>query len=299
MHPSIAIKRLKALVTGNLHHYVIQRMFREVSTREWISNQVARTKPSAVAGGHDASEQDGINGIARDGYVMLPHLISERQTEEMKSYLRDRLCYNRNRPKLTARFKPTEAPIGTHIAAYSDADTVNCPHVMEIANDKRVLRLVESYFKCRPTISNLSIWWSLKTDEAPEEAENFHRDLDDWRQLKLFVYLTDVSDESGPHAFVRDSHRIGKALAIRRYTDEEVVSDFGADRIVTFTGPRGTCFLENTFGLHKGTTARAGDRLLFQVLYTMNPLGLSDYHLVARDATTANLDPYVNRLYIR
>jgi Phytanoyl-CoA dioxygenase (PhyH) len=299
MRPSVAIKRLKALVNVNLHHYVAQRIFRERSTREWISNRVARTKPGAVASEHDASEQDVFDAIARDGYVMLPGLISERQIEEVKSYLQDKLCHNRNRPQLTAQFMPAEAPAGTHIAAYSDSDTVNCPHVMEIANDKRVLRLVESYFKCRPTISNLSIWWSLKTDEEPEEAENFHRDIDDWRQLKLFVYLTDVSDEFGPHVFVRESHRINKALAIKRYTDEEVVSDFGAGRIVTFTGPRGTCFLENTFGLHKGTTARAGDRLLLQVLYTMNPLGVSDYSPVARDATTANVDPYVNRLYVR
>jgi hypothetical protein len=229
----------------------------------------------------------------------VPGLITAQQVADIKEYLSDKVCYNRNKPEQAARFLPNDAPEGTHIAAYSDLDTVNCPHALKLANDEHVLRLVESYFQCRPTISNISIWWSLKSDGAPEEAESFHRDIDDWRQLKLFVYLTDVDDELGPHVFVRESHRIRQALDIKRYTDEEVVSVFGKDRIVTFTGPQGTCFLENTFGLHKGTTARSGNRLLFQVLYTLNPLGVSEYNPVARNDSSVEVDPYVNRLYIR
>lgn len=298
MRLSKLLKRFKSLATGNLHHYVVQRMVREPSSREWVSNRVAWARPP-IASRFNGSEQIEVEQLLRDGFVVLPGLISSQQIDDIKSYLQDKLCYDRNKPHLTARFQPAQAPASTHVAAYSDADVVNCPHVMEIANDKRVIELVESYLKCRPTISNLSIWWSMKTDESPEEAENFHRDIDDWRQLKLFIYLTDVGDEYGPHVFVRESHRISKALDIGRYSDEKVVSDFGADRIVTFTGPQGTCFLENTFGLHKGTPARAGNRLLFQVLYTMNPLGVSDYKPVPRDSKTAAVDPYMNRLYVR
>ena len=32
---------------------------------------------------------------------------------------------------------------------------------------------------------------------TPRHAENFHRDVDDLKFIKLFVYLTDVGDENG------------------------------------------------------------------------------------------------------
>lgn len=298
MRPNVVIERLKGLATGRLHHYAFQRIFRDQPVREWIANRVAKARPSASADRLTDVEIGEVKRLANDGFISLPGLITTEQIFEIKEYLRDKLCYNRNRPLQGDRFLPDQPPLGTHVAAYSDADTVNCPHVLQLANDERVLRLVGGYFKCRPTISNLSLWWSLKTDEAPEEAENFHRDIDDWRQLKLFIYLTDVDDDLGPHVFVRESHRIRQSLDTRRYSDEEVISGFGAGRIVTFTGPMGTCFLENTFGLHKGKTARGGNRLLLQVLYTLNPLGVSEYNPIDRADATAVVDRYINRLYI-
>lgn len=298
MKISVLIKRIKGLASGKLHHYVAQRVFREQTIRNWISDGVARFRPPVISQRDDAEPND-VQMLAQEGYVMLPRLISDDQIIEIKQYLQDKLCYDRNKPHLTARFLPAQAPAGTHVAAYSDEDVINCPHVLRIANDKRLIALVESYLKCRPTIANLSVWWSLVTDEGPEEAENFHRDIDDWRQLKLFIYLTDVEAGGGPHVFVQKSHRVKKALQIRRYSDEEVAKDFGSDEIVTFTGPQGTCFLENTFGLHKGTPARLENRLLLQVLYTMNPLGVSDYNPVVHNETNDQFDPYINRLYVR
>jgi len=298
MRISVLIKRIRGLASGKLHHYVAQRVFREQTLRNWLADRVAGTRPSVISHCNDAEPKD-VQMLAQEGYVMLPSLISDDQIIDIKQYLSDKLCYDRNKPNVMTRFLPTQAPAGTHVAAYSDADVINCPHILRIANDKRVIALVESYLKCRPTIANLSVWWSLITDEDPEEAENFHRDIDDWRQLKLFIYLTDVGAGAGPHVFIRKSHRVKKALQIRRYSDDEVAKDFGYDEIVTFTGFQGTCFLENTFGLHKGTPARLENRLLLQVLYSMNPLGVSDYNPVARYQTNDQLDPYINRLYVR
>ncbi len=299
MRLNVAVDRIKGLAAGRLHHYTLQRIFRDQPLREWISKKVARALPPASPCPLTDTEKDRVSLLSSDGFVLLPSLITSEQIADIKHYLRDKLCYNRNRPLQKDLFLPDEAPAGTHIAAYSDMDIVNCPHILRLANDKQVLRVVESYFKCRPTISNISLWWSLKTDGAPEEAENFHRDIDDWRQLKLFIYLTDVDEDLGPHVFVRGSHSARKYLNARRYSDMEIVTTFGAERIVTFTGPHGTCFLENTFGLHKGTTARKGNRLLFQVLYTLNPLGVTKYNPIERRHSGEIVDHYINRLYIR
>lgn len=296
---NVVLKRIRGLASGKLHHYALQKLFRDQRAREWIANQVAKARPRLAPNQLSSSERSDANRLAHDGYVDLDGIITVQQIADIKDYLQGKLCYDRNRPQQVARFLPHAAPVGTHIAAYTDADTVHCPHVLQLANNQHILKVVGSYFNCQPTISNLSIWWSLATDDKPEEAENFHRDMDDWRQLKLFIYLTDVTAGLGPHVFVKESHRIRRALKIKRYSDEEIVDIFDEQRIVTFFGPAGTCFLENTFGLHKGTTARTGNRLLLQVLYSLNPLGVSDYQPVSQQPAAERFDGYVNRLYVR
>ncbi|MOA06819.1 hypothetical protein D3C78_1264840 [compost metagenome] len=74
---------------------------------------------------------------------------------------------------------------------------------------------------------------------------------------------------------------------------------FGKDGIKYFTGTRGTAFLENTFGLHKGQLPSAERRLLFQAQYSLHPIGIYDYSPVKlTESKVLDLDVYVNRLYI-
>jgi hypothetical protein len=298
MRISLIVKRFVGLIRGDLHHYMAQRIIRKPKNRERISKLISHTKPKT----RDTSPLNLkvlSEKLSFDGYLLLPKIISEDEINDINFYLQDKLCYDRNKPYLTTKFPPKEVPIGTHIGAYSDADVVKCPHILKIANNRELIQLIELQFGCKPTISNMSIWWSFETTEAPEEAENFHRDIDDWHQLKLFIYLTSVDSGTGPHVFVKNSHRVDLAYETRRYADNEIVQAFGQNRIINFVGPQGTAFIENTFGLHKGSPARTGDRLLLQVLYTLNPLGVSDYRPISIEKSNINIDKYINRLYVK
>jgi hypothetical protein len=150
----------------------------------------------------------------------------------------------------------------------------------------------------------MAAWWSLKGHAQGEHAELFHRDVDDWRFLKLFVYLTDVDDEAGPHAFVPGSQSAPKLLRIGRYADDQVIESFGPGAIQYYRGPRGTAFLENTFGLHKGLPPRTRNRLMFQVVYSLSELpygpirSFDATRLAPGELATCLKDPYVNRVYL-
>ena len=66
-----------------------------------------------------------------------------------------------------------------------------------------------------------------------------------------------------------------------------------------FTGPRGTAFLENTFGLHKGLPPRRGERLIFQVTYSLFPLLYGpERPLFGASELGVQHDPYIHRLYV-
>lgn len=197
-------------------------------------------------------------------------------------------------------FDPTNPPASCHTASFSSDDILQSPHAVKWINNKKVLNIVEGVLGAKATLSNISVWWSHPGHATPQAAESFHRDVDDLRFIKLFIYLTDVDDESGPHAFVPTSHRHMGYRKIRRYSDDEIRSEFGADGIKYFTGSKGSAFLENTFGLHKGQLPSKKRRLLFQAQYSLHPIGSSDYKpLVLPDSKKENIDTYTNRLYIK
>lgn len=126
----------------------------------------------------------------------------------------------------------------------------------------------------------------------------FHRDADDWRFIKVFMYLTDVDEGSGPHVYVRGTHLEPCGLRLKDYADEEILQSYGSERLISVTGPAGTAFTVNTHGIHKGTLPSARPRLLLQIQYSLLPVYLYQYRPIHNERAGA-VDPYVNRLFLR
>lgn len=294
---SVTKKFLKRVYPPSNILFYLQRQVLKPASRQRVSRMIAGFKPVAVP--QATEELEKVQTLDTDGFVMLPPILSASQIADVFSYIQDKKCYDRWKPE-SGEFLIADAPANCHTAPYSEKKIIECPHLVEAANHPIVLSIVSKLLGCKPTISNMGLWWSLSGHSEPEEAENFHRDVDEWHFIKLFVYLTDVTEQSGPHVFVKGSQREPKLLPIRRYTDPEVEIAFGRERIVHFTGSAGTNFLENTFGFHKGQLPQSGVRLLFQAQYSLLPIALYKYHPIEiNPARARSLDPYINRLYIR
>ncbi len=219
--------------------------------------------------------------LRRDGYAILPPLLSDEQIEDVLAFLAER------------------EPVGNAaLADYELTDVVNCPQVMELANHPRLLALAGSYLGCAPTISTIGIRWS-RPSEQTATVQSFHRDPDDWKMVKFFTYLTDVAEGTGPHVFVAGSHRDKPPLRARRYSDEELARKYGEEAFITIEGRRGTMFLADTSGVHKGAAALKCPRLMLEVGYTLLPVYCFDYHPVRMERQLCTLDPYINRLIVR
>ena len=85
-------------------------------------------------------------------------------------------------------------------------------------------------------------------------AQLYHFDMDRPQFLKLFFYLTDVTPDTGPHCYVRASHRERPAALWRdgRHADDEVLALYGRASEVEITAPRGTLIAVDTSGFRKG-----------------------------------------------
>ncbi len=94
-------------------------------------------------------------------------------------------------------------------------------------------------------------------------------------QFLLFVYLTDVDTDNGPHCFVRGSHRTkpGRLLSDGRKSDEQILATYSPEDVVEITGGRGTIIAADTRGFHKGKDLVRGERLILQFEFATSMFG--------------------------
>ncbi|MEQ1586317.1 MAG: hypothetical protein ABL895_10585 [Cyclobacteriaceae bacterium] len=237
-----------------------------------------------------------VNNLTNDGYTILDHKLSTEKVEAIVNYSEQIKCYDSYRSD-SEPIDHRNAPLETHVANYGREDLIKFKPILDIANDSGLLQIVQEFLGAKPTISNINMWWSFGGRKQAEHAQLFHRDLDDWRFCKLFIYLTDVDEESGPHVYVRKTSKSPLFRKIRRYSDAEIVSTFGKENVIRFVKPKGATFLVDTYGFHKGLLPNSKNRLLLQIQYSLHPIGIENYVPIEMKDNPYN--SYINRLIVK
>jgi hypothetical protein len=150
----------------------------------------------------------------------------------------------------------------------------------KIAYDPTILEIAKRYLGNNPILRNEYMWWSFPAKGDSNEAYDsprywFHYDIDDFKFLKLFIYLNDVDEETGPHIVVKNTHKQKplKYKLNRRIESSKLDGFFDNKEIVTLTGKKGTCFFEDTFTYHNGTPPQK-PRIVLQLEYSLTNLKL-------------------------
>lgn len=155
---------------------------------------------------------------------------------------------------------------------YDNADVLACRGLMDLANDPDILQAVAQRLGATPTLATADAWWTFgEHNRSANKAfdDIYHRDADDLRFVKLFVYLTDTSLTSGAHRFVLGSHADDRFVRRGPIRDEDVEAAYPESAMLTVTGSAGTGFLEETWGIHRAMLATEGRRLIFSAIYTL------------------------------
>lgn len=139
-----------------------------------------------------------------------------------------------------------------------------------LALEPQVVALANAYVGMRSYLRGLEMWRNLPTDEPPKLSQLWHRDWDDVINLKVFVYLSDVTEDHGPFTFAPGTQPRGpRQLDVKdRLSDEEMAKLVPREEWVVCTGPPGTVVLADTCGYHKGGKPTKGDRLLWTAQFT-------------------------------
>ncbi|MFH5927579.1 phytanoyl-CoA dioxygenase family protein [Roseomonas xinghualingensis] len=268
--------------------------------RNWISRGIAATINLAHRGVERTSLSTvevqqcarALSSLQQDGFVQLDS-ISPSTIEEIMAYLSDKDLILPNGRCVSLK----QVPANARMASYSLECALNCRAIVELINHPSVLSLAERYLGCRPTLSSLAVRWSFPANSGSVDTQLFHRDPDDWRFIKFFVYLTDVDLDSGPHIFVSKSHKTAGRLRERPYPLDEIEGQYGKDSVMTIMGPAGTCFAADTYGIHRGAVPSKRPRLILQAQYSLLPVFSFHYDPIAV-SPESGVDAYINRLLL-
>jgi hypothetical protein len=205
--------------------------------------------------------------------------------DEVLSFAESTVCFANSetaRPISVSRsgiYTGTDGP--AVIGDYRD-QIDNCRAIRKLCTDGVLTRIAEEYLEAPPHLSRSRLWWSFIAPQASEQEHHtfsqdaFHFDIDDWKCLKFFFYLTEVDEQSGPHRFIRHSHQrrklrhqftLFKGQSLRSLERVYPQSDF-----LTITGPAGFGFAEDPFGFHTGTSVQAHPRLMLEIEYGVTRL---------------------------
>lgn len=236
----------------------------------------------------------------RDRGVVVPPLRLEAdKVADIRHYL-DALPVYRGSHIFSAdtRLRPfSEAQADSNFAGYTADQLLRAPHLVDFLNHPAIIDFIEAAMGCVPTLYSVNGWWSLPATIAIGHGmQRFHRDNDDWRFFTLFLYLTDVDGDSGPHQLVAGSHTLEGTQAILNAAQERLPKGVPFDarqsflqdtyfgdgfssfverhlrnNIVDIEGPAGTVFLANTLAIHRGLMPARKPRLVIWARYGLGP----------------------------
>ena len=311
--------------------YVACRSVRDFRSREAAALALADTvrakldQLSLTSPDPDRVDRANADKLVKGESVSIGPILDNGQVRDVLSYLMAKDVYpmygEDRRP-----FRADRPRDGVVIGRYSLQDIARAPHLLHMLLHPRLLGAATAFLGALPTVSICTFVWSFATGQEAQNMQLFHRDNDDFRQCKAFVLLTDTLDaQDGPHVHVRHSvdqdmvrrrlegrgiapdhredllHRLFDGVPNHRYADSLVEEAFGPESVDVLTGRAGDCFMENTWGIHKGLPPRRAPRLVLQIQYALQPSLFFTYEPVAipgMDRLSAE-DRYVCRAYLK
>jgi hypothetical protein len=148
---------------------------------------------------------------------------------------------------------------------------------LRIGIDDRVLDVVNSYFGLWSKLTYVDLWYTPPAAPGVKRvsSQRWHRDYNDDRLVKVFIYLTDIDEDTGPLEYVPGSALGGeygnewpwKPVSNDLYPpQDEFDQRIPQSAHLSLTAPEGSMIFCNTSGFHRGGYA-TGDRPRVMAVY--------------------------------
>lgn len=148
----------------------------------------------------------------------------------------------------------------------------------QVCASRRMLDVANTYLGLCSKLEYVDVWYSRPQPESVDRvsSQRWHRDFNDRRLVKTFLYLVDVEEGAGPFQYVPGTAPGGRRgdlwpwrpLGENYPPEEELERRIAGDEARVFTGPKGTLLFCNTAGFHRGGFATEKRRVLATATYS-------------------------------
>jgi Phytanoyl-CoA dioxygenase (PhyH) len=272
--------------------FLMRKLARFEIVREWAAMLFQRpTKPreisqeeSSILGNLDV---DAIVETIETDSCYRGLQLPQDAVQEILEFASSTVGYINRDLKRPCRYQGTEQvgvdlPKDARVCSYMSNSMLSST-LQRLIEDPGILAIAAKFLGAEPVHMGSEISWNFPVPgsnvEQRKAAQVFHYDLDDYRFIKFFFYITDVDMSSGPHTYIRGTHKgkkfvhqlIGTRCA--SIEDKKIVECYGAQNVVNVCGKPGFGFVANPLCFHKGMQPTDKPRLMVQIEYAINDYG--------------------------
>jgi hypothetical protein len=161
--------------------------------------------------------------------------------------------------------------------------------------NKKLIKIIKEFSGFDPLLLGVNSWLTLPIPNENKikklsndnydimtnyyDAQQWHRDCDNFQDIKIFIYLSNVnSEDDGCFQIINGTNNFSffspfkyKRLSSLRISQNIAIDNF-AKKIYSFYGTKGKNFLANTRALHRGLAINKSRARLMLELYFSNHL---------------------------
>lgn len=169
---------------------------------------------------------------------------------------------------------PKDAPLRRIGLTISHAVTFSDRQLHSLLFDPELCAVLSNYYGKQPFYrDNPTVHRSVFTPGAKLDVSAVYHS-DGYRQISFMLLLNDLSEVDTHMQYAAESHRTQQATYDRSAIDQRAVED--AFDIVDLVGPKGTLYVFDTEGLHRGQYFVGTARSIFHVNVTTGVIPFTD-----------------------
>lgn len=206
-------------------------------------------------------------------------------------------------PELTAASVNTTNSLEKYSAARLFLPTsylTSNPYLWEFIQTSNLVSLAEQYASCPLYLVSVSSWFVVPLKEQSfsdmekyysSASQLYHYDMDWISSIKVFVYLSDVSQSHAPFEYVLRSHKPftpQKTFNMRSWS----LPPEHSKNLYRFVGKAGSCFMMDSSGIHRDSIASIFARHVLQLEFAPSLFGASKKNADDLSAICSGYLPY-------
>jgi hypothetical protein len=165
------------------------------------------------------------------------------------------------------------------LVKYQDKQAFTPEHPLyRLGQEPGLIDLASEAVGCEVGLYSADLWYVMPgMGHTREWSQNWHRDPEGQKVIKVFAFIEDVTEDAGPLEYVAESfvggakyQDVGRAAS---YGDQTEVENISATDKRRFVCPSGTVVAANTSGLHRGGYCRSTPRI--NTVWTYLPVGFT------------------------